>query len=263
MSAQLHQRYSTSVATFARWLGEAVIRRPKARDEANVTPVSLPHSCQSVLTLPWNQLVARVVLTVHREEVHTDPPSNEHALVAKARKGDAYAYEELVRLHQDVAFRVAYLVLGKREDAEDAIQEAFVKAFHALDRFDTKRPFRPWLLRIATNEARNAQKAAHRRASLLVRYAEAWGQAQSEVSPESRVLDSERREQLLSALDSLKEEERFVISLRFFLELSEQEMSEVLGCRRGTVKSRLSRSMGSLRQVIRARFPQLEAFHEL
>ncbi len=191
-----------------------------------------------------------------------DPASNEHALVVQAHRGDAYAYEELVRLHQDVAFRVAFLVLGKAEDAEDVIQEAFVKAFRALDKFDTSRSFRPWLLRIVTNEARNARKAAQRRAGLLVRCGEAWGHAQ-EVSPEGRALDSERRKELLAALDLLKEEERLVISLRFFLGLSEQEMSGVLGCRRGTVKSRLSRSMNTLRKVIRQRFPQLEAVHEL
>lgn len=184
--------------------------------------------------------------------------ADENALIAAALGGDVASYEELVRRYQGLAFRVAYLVVGTPEAAEDATQEAFVKAFHALGRFDRQRPLRPWLLRIVANEARNARKAAGRRASLAVRYGETLGVASVEDSPEGAALKRERRALLLAAMDSLGPPERLVISLKYFLELSEEEMAQVLRCRRGTVKSRLSRSMDRLRQVIRERFPELE-----
>jgi RNA polymerase sigma-70 factor (ECF subfamily) len=189
--------------------------------------------------------------------------SDERALIARARQGDANAIEHLVREHQGVAFRVAYLTLGSTEDAADITQEAFVKALRALHTYDDGRPFRPWLLRIVTNEARNARKAAGRRGNLAVRYAEVWGWQNEAASPERMAIATERRERLLAALDTLEERHRLALSLRYFLELSEEEMALVLRCRRGTVKSRLSRAMTRLRSVIRERFPELEADHEL
>jgi RNA polymerase sigma-70 factor (ECF subfamily) len=79
----------------------------------------------------------------------------EAKLAERARSGDTAAYERLVRMHQAVAFRAAYLVTGDGPDAEDAMQEAFIKAYRALGRFRPGAPFRPWLLAIVTNEARN------------------------------------------------------------------------------------------------------------
>lgn len=193
--------------------------------------------------------------------------ADENALIVAALGGDVGSYEEIVRRYQGLAFRVAYLVVGTPEAAEDATQEAFVKAFQALARFDRQRPLRPWLLRIVANEARNARKAAGRRANLAVRYGEtlsaspAAGSPAAD-SPEGAALRGERRALLLTALKSLGPTERLVISLRYFLELSEEEMAEVLRCRRGTVKSRLSRSMARLRQMIRERFPELEMSHD-
>jgi hypothetical protein len=74
------------------------------------------------------------------------PPSSEAALVERARRGDSAAYEALVRAHQDIAFRTACLMAGSSADAEEAAQEAFVKAWRALPRFRAGAPFRPWLL---------------------------------------------------------------------------------------------------------------------
>ena len=82
------------------------------------------------------------------------------ALIERACHGDIGAYEELVRQHQDLAYRTAYLITGGAAEAEDAAQEAFVKAYYALGRFRAGAPFRPWLLRIVVNEARNRRKAA-------------------------------------------------------------------------------------------------------
>ena len=170
-------------------------------------------------------------------------------LVLKARQGDVDAYAELVRRYSEIAFRIAYLITRDTAEAEDAAQEAFVKAYYALDRFRVEAPFRPWLLRIVTNEARNRRTRMSRQASLRLRAAAgSQGAGQLLPSPESAALGLEQRQLLLEAIESLREEDRLVIIYRYFLELSEAEIAEVLGCARGTVKSRLSRALARLRQ---------------
>ena len=89
----------------------------------------------------------------------------------RARRGDEDAYEELVRAHQGIAFRTAYLLAGNAADAEEAAQDGFVKAYRALGRFRAGSPFRPWLLQIVANEARNRRRSSGRRAALALRAA--------------------------------------------------------------------------------------------
>ena len=177
------------------------------------------------------------------------PPDNEAALIARAQGGDAVAYGSLVHAHQDIAFRVACLAGGSAADAEEAAQEGFVKAWRALPRFRAGSPFRPWLLTIVANEARNRRRAAGRRAGLVLRAAELAerGAGSAGASPETLVLAGARRETLLSALAALDERDRSVLTCRYLLELSEQETAAALGCRRGTVKSRTSRALERLR----------------
>lgn len=177
----------------------------------------------------------------------------ESQLVERARGGDVDAYETLVRQFSDIAFRTAYLVTGDAAEAEDAAQDAFTKAYFALHRFRPGAAFRPWLLRIVANEARNRRTSAHRRTRLALRAAEARAQGEEPASPESAVLAAEQQEALLDALRSLREEDRLTIAYRYFLDLSESEMAEILGCARGTVKSRLSRALGRLRERLPAR----------
>src|SRR5438132_5421078 len=98
-------------------------------------------------------------------------PLEDSELVERARDGDARAYEELVLRYQGIAMRTAGVVLHGSPDAEDAVQEAFVKAYYALDRFRPGAPFRPWLLRIVANEASNRRRAAGRRVRLAFRLA--------------------------------------------------------------------------------------------
>ena len=105
----------------------------------------------------------------------------EAKLAERARAGDTAAYERLVRMHQAVAFRAAYLVTRDAPEAEDATQEAFIKAYRAIDRFRPGAPFRPWLLTIVTNEARNRRRSAGRRAKLNLQMA-----AEDQVASPSR-----------------------------------------------------------------------------
>ena len=173
-------------------------------------------------------------------------PQLESDLVARSRRGDAQAYEELVHAHQGIAFRIAYLVAGNAADAEEAAQDGFVKAYRALWRFRPGAPFRPWLLQIVANEARNRRRSAGRREALRLRAgADVSGDAAP--SPEATLLGAERWEELLEAINRLSEPGRLAIACRYLLDLSEAETAAALGCRLGTVKSRVARALEQLR----------------
>lgn len=175
-------------------------------------------------------------------------PPEERELVERAQRGDIHAYEQIVHAYQGIAFRIAYLIAGDAGDAEDAAQEGFVKAYRALGRFRPGAPFRPWLLQIVANEARNRRRSTGRRARLAVRALAQEPSGGAAPSPEGAVLDAERRSSLLAEVNDLREDERLVIALRYFLELSEGETAAALGIRVGTVKSRLSRALARLRE---------------
>ena len=173
----------------------------------------------------------------------------EEALVERARRGDPAAFEELVLAHQSLAFRTAFLIAGDATDAEEAAQDGFVKAHRALGRFRTGEPFRPWLLAIVANEARNRRRAQGRRAALAVRAAAEPGASGGD--PEEAALGSERRERLLTAVEALRDADRDVLACRYFLELSEAETAAALGIARGTVKSRTHRALSRLQEELR------------
>jgi RNA polymerase sigma factor (sigma-70 family) len=177
-------------------------------------------------------------------------PRDEDSLVERARRGDTAAYEELVHRYQGIAFRTAYVVAGSAADAEDAAQDAFVKAYRALGRFRPGAPFRPWLLQIVANEARNRRRSAGRRTGLELRLAAEGPSGDAAPSPEAALVASERRAELLAALERLREDERLVVACRFFLDLSEEETAAALGIRKGTVKSRQSRALARLREEL-------------
>jgi RNA polymerase sigma factor (sigma-70 family) len=179
-------------------------------------------------------------------------PLDETTLVERAKNGDQGAYGELVQAHRHIAFRTAYLITQDASDAEDATQDGFVKAYYALGRFRRGAPFRPWLLQIVANEARNRRRSAGRRTHLALRVAADAPSGEAAPSPEGAVLSAEQRETLLRAVNGLREDDRLVISCRYFLELSEEETADVLGWRRGTVKSRLSRALERLRAEVEA-----------
>jgi len=174
-------------------------------------------------------------------------PPTEEELVERARAGDAAAFAALVREHQEIAFRTAYLITRNAADAEDAAQAAVVKAHAALRRFRRGAPFRPWLLAIAANEARNRVRSRARRDALALRAAHEVPSGDAAPSPEGALLAAEERETLLAALDSLPDDHRLVLALRYLLDLGEEETAAALGVRRGTVKSRTARALERLR----------------
>jgi RNA polymerase sigma factor (sigma-70 family) len=180
-------------------------------------------------------------------------PLSEDELLARARGGDADAYAELVRAHQDLAFRTAMLITHNAADAEEAAQDGFLKAWRALGRFREGEPLRPWLLTIVANEARNRRRAGSRRAHLAVRAADEARETPRPAgrpSPEGALLAGELRTEVAAALERLRADDRLVLGCRYLLDLSEAETAAALGLRRGTVKSRTSRALGRLREVL-------------
>ena len=157
--------------------------------------------------------------------------------------------------YQEGAFRAAFLVLRDAAEAEDAAQEALMKAYRALGRFTSGSAFRPWLLKIVINQALTMTKSRQRRTAMAERMA-----ATEYIAPytiDETVMDAERARLVWAALEALREQERVVVYLRYFLALPEKELAEYLACAPGTVKSRLHRALAKLREVIAQRYPQL------
>ena len=179
-------------------------------------------------------------------------PPDDIALAERAREGDERAFEDLMRTYQPLAFRTAYLLTGSAADAEEAVQTAFVKAWRSLPRFRKGAPFKPWLLRIVTNEAHNRRRSERRRVELRLRATAAHPSEDAAPSPEGAALGRERRDALLQAVEALSDHDRDVLTCRYFLELTEEETAQVLGVRRGTVKSRTARALERLREEVEA-----------
>jgi RNA polymerase sigma factor (sigma-70 family) len=177
-------------------------------------------------------------------------PADDSDLITRAQRGESAAYEEIVQRYQQVAFRTAYVITGLAADAEDAAQEGFVKAYRALDRFRAGAEWRPWLLRIVANEARNRARSSGRRHQLELRLIEGFRPGDAAQSPEAVAVAADERRRLIAMLNGLADEDRLVIASRYFLELSGEETAAALGIPEGTVKSRLSRALARLRARI-------------
>jgi RNA polymerase sigma factor (sigma-70 family) len=169
-------------------------------------------------------------------------------LVIRAQAGEVAAYEELVRRHSAAAVRLAHAICGSSGDAEDAAQEAFVKAYHALGGFRAEAPLRPWLLRIVANEAKNRRRSAGRRGRLTA--VVAGRRPEHQPTPEDVAVTDADSRAVLAALARLADRDRDVISCRYFAGLSERDTAVVLGCKTGTVKSRLNRALERLRVAL-------------
>ena len=166
-----------------------------------------------------------------RARVRTDA-----ALVRAAQRGSAEAFDELFARHWPRAYRVACLVCGDPHAAEDVAQEALLASIRALDRFDRRRPFGPWLHRIVVNRAID-----HTRARALRR--EVAGELVSEpVAPMVAAPDDD----LVEALAALGPEQRAVVVLRYLLGYTPGEIARLLDLPRGTVNSRLRRGLDAL-----------------
>jgi RNA polymerase sigma-70 factor (ECF subfamily) len=192
-------------------------------------------------------------------------------IVRLACQGDEFAWEALVRAHQTPLFRFAYLLLGSPDEAEDVTQETFIRAYRSLGRFDTSRPLRPWLFKIAANLAHNQRRSMGRYLAALTRLFIAertamrvpTGGALTARAPIEFQGDKHQEgEELWRAVQVLSEADQQIIYLRYFLDLSVDETAEAMGVAQGTVKSRLHRALERLRKVIEQDFPALRDWND-
>lgn len=165
-------------------------------------------------------------------------------LIAACLAGDPDAFGELMKSYQTPIYNVILRVTANREDALDATQSAFLKAYDNLHRFDTSRKFFSWICRIGVNEALNAIRKNRRLTPLETEVRE------TAANPEHRLRDSETQDMLLSALRSLQPDYRVVITLKHFHGLSYREISAIVGVPVKTVKSRLFTARRTLRDVL-------------
>jgi RNA polymerase sigma-70 factor (ECF subfamily) len=164
------------------------------------------------------------------------PARDERAWVRGAQAGSASDLEALFRAHWPRAYRAAYLVVHDSAAAEDIAQEAFLAAVRALDRFDRRRPFGPWLHRIVVNRAIDWARARALRAEV------------APVDAPAAAAERGNPENVAAALASLPAEHRAVVVLRYLLEYTPGEIAELLDLPRGTVNSRLRRALDRMRE---------------
>ena len=184
---------------------------------------------------------------------------DEPTLIRRAASGDAAAWEPLVLAHQQAVFRLAYLLLGDADDAEDIAQETFLRAWNHLKRFDETRSFRPWLLSIAANLSRNRRRSAGRYVSALMR---AFREQPKETPLDEKSAQNTEANELWRAVQQLDLPDQQIVYLRYFLDLPVSETAEALQIAEGTVKSRLSRALEKLRRIIHQDFAVLADMHE-
>jgi RNA polymerase sigma-70 factor (ECF subfamily) len=169
-------------------------------------------------------------------------------LIARARQGDLRAFEEIVRLYQRRVYGVALRIVRAHDVADDVAQEAFVRAWRSLDRFELGRPFGPWVCRIAANLAVNHVRSPRAREEGLPEgHAETRG---SDPGPLAAVLDAEAKRVFDEAVAGLSAEQRAVFVLRAVEEMSYEEIAKALGISPGTVMSRLFRARVRLARAL-------------
>ncbi len=171
--------------------------------------------------------------------------------VARLQAGDLSGLETLVRRYQVRALRAAFLISGERELAEEAVQEAFLRFYRGVRRFDPSRPVAPYLYRIVVNTTLNMVRRERRDLSLeqmSLQQAEAL-LAQAE-TVEGEVERALLAAQIEKALAVLSPRQRAVIVRRYYLEMSEQEMADAMGVSRGTIKRLLHNARGRLRRIL-------------
>ena len=182
-----------------------------------------------------------------RGRAATDDSLPDSELIEQAKQGNLEAYGVLVQRYQRDARRTA-AVIGGSAAADDAAQEAFVRAYRSLAGFRPGAPFRPWLMAIVANVARNEHRAMTRWVRRAERFGEGRVAAGVAPSAEESALADHRRRDVRNALNALPARYRDVVACRYLLDLTEEETAELLGVPRGTVKSRLSRGLERLQR---------------
>jgi RNA polymerase sigma-70 factor, ECF subfamily len=181
-------------------------------------------------------------------------PQTDAATVALARDGDSEAFRALVDRHSRAVYRLAYRMTGSAQDAEDVVQETFLKAYRQLGRFESRANFSTWLHRIAVNcsidliRARPHREAGHDAADLDQLGTD--DQAQRQVSPERLMLSTEVQDRVAGAMSSLSAMERAAFALRHFEGQSIEEISHALGLKTNATKHSIFRAVRKMRVAL-------------
>lgn len=170
------------------------------------------------------------------------PSPSDGALARRAVAGDRDAAEELFRRHWEHCWRAAYALRGRREDADDAAQSGFERAFAALDRYDARRPFRPWVRTMVLRQCIDQRRRRARE--------RAAGDDLEAVAYEDSPHLFGPRDPLGRALRALPDDRRQVLALRYWMDMEVPEIAEALGIPLGTASSRLARAMADLRAAL-------------
>nr|WP_041720893.1 sigma-70 family RNA polymerase sigma factor [Alkaliphilus metalliredigens] len=194
----------------------------------------------------------------------------EATLIEKSKDGDSESFEKLILQHQKKAFNIAYRMLGNLEDANDVTQEALLKAYRAINRFQEKSSFSTWLYTIVTNTCVDfIRKNRKTKVVYLDReYEGEEGQYKREVyddenGPEELLEKKEVQRLIHDAINLLNYEQRKVIILRDIEGFSYREIAEILDCAEGTIKSRINRARSNLKNLITEKIRGKEGYHEL
>lgn len=186
-------------------------------------------------------------------------PADEREWLLRAQQGDGAAFGELVRCHQTAVFNVAYRLLGRRQDAEDAAQESFMRGYRALARFDVERPFAPWIKRITTNLCYNWLERERVRPAISAADLGREGEsaidldeiAQTASTPEHMMVVAEQSDQVRAALLQLPPRYRVVVELRHFQDLDYASIADMLERPLSDIKSDLFRGRKKLAQILK------------
>ena len=185
--------------------------------------------------------------------------SDEMALIKRAERGDAAAFEELMHQHEGRMYAVALRMCGNREDAQDCSQEAMLRIYRALSNFKGQSSFATWVYRITMNTCLDELRRGKRRkaSSLDERIEAGWSPVEDMDTPEHHAMRSEQRRALDRAIQELPEDMRSAVVLRDIQGCSYDEIADILNTNVGTIKSRISRARARLREILSA---QMELF---
>ncbi len=181
----------------------------------------------------------------------------DRAFVAKARLGDPDAFRALVEHHSRPLFRLAFRMTGNQQDAEDVVQESFLRAYRQLGKFDERASFGTWLYRIATNCSLDAMRSRKRRSEQQAPEGVSAGMEDPVLSlpsgdptPERAAMSGEVRERVVEAMNELSDSERSAFVLRHFEGMRIEDISRVLGCQPGAAKHSVFRAVQKLRRAL-------------
>lgn len=189
----------------------------------------------------------------------------EKKIIKKAIKGDTQAFEKLIIQYEKKVYNICFHMFKNEHDSYDVSQEVFIKVYQSLDKFDFKSSFSTWIHRIAVNacidEIRKRKRKESKTESIDNTYDNESRTIQKQyvdktLTPEENVLKKERINDIKQALDQLKEDHRMIIILRDVKGYSYEEISNILDCSLGTVKSRIARARSNLKEIIKANMEQ-------